>query len=63
MAYRFMDMLARPTRRGLSEDEKKLYNAVTEYVERHYNKALEKEKRNVPSSPQWISLHLGEESK
>lgn len=31
----------------LSEDEKKLYNAVTEYVEKHYNKALEKEKRNV----------------
>lgn len=31
----------------LSEDEKKLYNAVTDYVEKHFNKALEKEKRNV----------------
>ncbi|MCM8809475.1 MAG: SNF2-related protein, partial [Candidatus Omnitrophica bacterium] len=31
----------------LSDDEKKLYNAVTEYVEKHFNKALEKEKRNV----------------
>ena len=31
----------------LSEDEKKLYNAVTEYVEKHFNKALKKEKRNV----------------
>jgi len=31
----------------LSEDEKNLYNAVTEYVEKHFNKALEKEKRNV----------------
>jgi len=31
----------------LSYDEKKLYNAVTEYVERHFNRALEKEKRNV----------------
>jgi len=32
---------------NLSDDEKKLYNAVTEYVEKHFNKALEKEKRNV----------------
>jgi superfamily II DNA or RNA helicase len=31
----------------LSSDEKNLYNAVTEYVEKHFNKALEKEKRNV----------------
>ncbi len=35
----------------LSEDEKKLYNAVTEYVEKYYNKALEieeeKRRRNV----------------
>ena len=31
----------------LSDDEKKLYNTVTEYVEKHFNKALEKEKRNV----------------
>ncbi len=31
----------------LSDDEKKLYNAVTEYVEKYFNKALEKEKRNV----------------
>ncbi|MBO3798318.1 MAG: helicase-related protein [Thermoproteota archaeon] len=31
----------------LSDDEKRLYNAVTEYVERHYNKAMEKEKRSV----------------
>jgi superfamily II DNA or RNA helicase len=31
----------------LSNDEKRLYNAVTEYVQKHYNKALEKEKRNV----------------
>lgn len=31
----------------LSEDEKRLYNAVTEYVQKHFNKALEKEKRNV----------------
>ena len=31
----------------LSDDEKLLYNSVTEYVEKHFNKALEKEKRNV----------------
>lgn len=31
----------------LSEDEKNLYNAVTEYVEKHFNKALQKEKRSV----------------
>ncbi len=31
----------------LSEDEKRLYNAVTEYVEKSYNKALAAEKRNV----------------
>jgi len=31
----------------LSEDEKRLYDAVTKYVEVHYNRALEKEKRNV----------------
>ncbi|MFN3384896.1 MAG: DEAD/DEAH box helicase, partial [Archaeoglobaceae archaeon] len=31
----------------LSEDEIRLYNAVTEYVREHFNKALEKEKRNV----------------
>ncbi len=31
----------------LSDDEKLLYNAVTDYVEKHFNKALEKEKRNV----------------
>ncbi|MEM3431623.1 MAG: helicase-related protein, partial [Candidatus Micrarchaeia archaeon] len=32
---------------NLSDDERKLYNAVTEYVEKHFNKALKKEKRNV----------------
>ena len=31
----------------LSEDEKRLYNAVTEYVQKHFNKALKAEKRNV----------------
>jgi superfamily II DNA or RNA helicase len=31
----------------LSDDEKRLYNAVTEYVEKSYNKALAAEKRNV----------------
>ncbi|MFN4294743.1 MAG: helicase-related protein [Thermoflexales bacterium] len=31
----------------LNDDEKRLYNAVTEYVEKTYNKALEREKRNV----------------
>lgn len=31
----------------LSEDEKILYNAVTEYVEKHFNIALEKDKRSV----------------
>jgi len=31
----------------LSDDEKRLYNAVTGYVEKHFNKALEKDKRNV----------------
>jgi len=31
----------------LSDDEKRLYNAVTEYVEKSYNKALSAEKRNV----------------
>jgi superfamily II DNA or RNA helicase len=31
----------------LSDDEKQLYNAVTEYVEKSYNKALAAEKRNV----------------
>jgi len=31
----------------LSDDEKKLYNAVTEYVEKSYNKALAAKKRNV----------------
>jgi len=31
----------------LSDDEKQLYNAVTEYVEKQYNKAMQKEKRNV----------------
>jgi len=31
----------------LSEDEKRLYNAVTEYVEKSYNRALAAEKRNV----------------
>jgi superfamily II DNA or RNA helicase len=31
----------------LSEDEKELYNAVTEYVQEHFNKATQKEKRNV----------------
>ncbi|NHW22821.1 MAG: DUF3883 domain-containing protein [Archaeoglobales archaeon] len=32
---------------SLSEDEKKLYNAVTEYVQKNFNKALQEEKRNV----------------
>ncbi len=31
----------------LGDDEKRLYNAVTDYVEKSYNKALQKEKRNV----------------
>jgi superfamily II DNA or RNA helicase len=31
----------------LNEDEKLLYNAVTEYVERYYNRALAADKRNV----------------
>ena len=31
----------------LSDDEKRLYNAVTEYVEKYYNKAMQKEKKNV----------------
>jgi len=31
----------------LCEDEQHLYNDVTEYVQKHFNKALEKEKRNV----------------
>lgn len=31
----------------LSEDEKELYNAVTDYVQEHFNKATQKEKRNV----------------
>ncbi len=31
----------------LSDEEKRLYNAVTEYVEQSYNKALAAEKRNV----------------
>lgn len=31
----------------LSDEEKRLYNAVTEYVEKFYNKALAAEKRNV----------------
>ncbi|MCL6512741.1 MAG: DEAD/DEAH box helicase family protein, partial [Anaerolineae bacterium] len=31
----------------LNDDEKRLYNAVTEYVEKSYNKALATEKRNV----------------
>lgn len=31
----------------LSEYEKELYNAVTNYVQEHFNKAIQKEKRNV----------------
>ncbi len=31
----------------LNDEEKRLYNAVTEYVEKSYNKALAAEKRNV----------------
>lgn len=31
----------------LSPDERRLYNAVTKYVEEYYNKALEKDKKNV----------------
>ncbi|MBC7224765.1 MAG: DEAD/DEAH box helicase family protein, partial [Anaerolineae bacterium] len=31
----------------LNDDEVRLYNAVTEYVEESYNKALQKDKRNV----------------
>jgi len=31
----------------LSDDEKELYNAVTDYVEKHFNRAIQKEKRNV----------------
>ncbi|MDW7995984.1 MAG: helicase-related protein [Gemmatales bacterium] len=38
-------VVTRPYR--LSEPEKRLYNAVTEYVEKFYNKALAAEKRNV----------------
>ena len=29
----------------LSDDEKRLYNAVTEYVEKHWNRAMQKEKK------------------
>ena len=32
---------------NLSDEEKELYNAVTSYVQVHFNKALAKEKRNV----------------
>jgi superfamily II DNA or RNA helicase len=32
---------------SLSEDEKVLYRAVTEYVEKHFNRALQTENRNV----------------
>lgn len=32
---------------NLNEQEKKLYNAVTDYVQENFNKALQKEKRNV----------------
>lgn len=32
---------------SLNEQEKKLYNAVTDYVQENFNKALQKEKRNV----------------
>lgn len=32
---------------NLSDEEKRLYNEVTNYVEIHFNKALSKEKRNV----------------
>jgi len=31
----------------LSDDEKRLYNAVTEYVEKYYDRAVQKDKRNV----------------
>ncbi|MCS7252404.1 MAG: hypothetical protein NZ572_08335, partial [Thermoflexus sp.] len=31
----------------LSDDEKRLYNEVTKYVENHYNRALAADKRNV----------------
>ncbi len=31
----------------LNDDEKRLYNAVTDYVEKSYNRALQKDKRNV----------------
>ncbi|MCS6772357.1 MAG: helicase-related protein [Kiritimatiellae bacterium] len=31
----------------LNDDERRLYNAVTQYVQRSYNKALQSEKRNV----------------
>lgn len=31
----------------LSDDEKRLYNAVTEYVEKHFNKAMVKDNRNA----------------
>ncbi len=31
----------------LSEEEKELYAAVTRYVSKHYNRAIQKEKRNV----------------
>lgn len=34
----------------LSGDEKGLYNAVTEYVQKHFNKALEKNNRNGASA-------------
>ncbi|MCL6641348.1 MAG: DEAD/DEAH box helicase, partial [Candidatus Rokubacteria bacterium] len=38
-------VITRPFR--LSDDEKRLYNAVTAYVEQSYNRALAAEKRNV----------------
>ena len=31
----------------LTDDEKRLYNEVTRYVQQHFNRALQKEKRNV----------------
>lgn len=32
---------------SMSDSERKLYNAVTEYVQKYFNRALEKDKRNV----------------
>ncbi|HAW49422.1 TPA: helicase, partial [bacterium] len=43
----FPPRIVKTVKYSLSDDERKLYNAVTEYVEKHFNKALAKDNRNV----------------